>query len=64
MQNTPEKVKNQREKSKFWGKIENTGGKVKILRYFAFSLGKSKKPPIFPPKKRNTEGKLKIQRKK
>ena len=29
-QNTPEKEKNTREKSKFWGKIEKTEEKVKI----------------------------------
>ena len=62
MQNTPEKVKNQREKSKFWGKIENTGGKVKILRYFAFFPGKSKKTPLFPQKIENSGGKVKIPR--
>ena len=60
MQNTPEKVKNQREKSKFWGKFENSGGKVKIPRYFAFFPGKSKKPPLFPQKSQNSGGKLKI----
>ena len=64
MQNTPEKVKNQREKSKFWGKIENSGGKVKIPRYFAFFPGKSKKPPLFPQKTQNSGGKVKIPRKK
>ena len=44
MQNTAEKVKNRREKSKFWGK-------VKIPGYFAFSFGKSKKKLHFSPRK-------------
>ena len=45
-------------------KTQNSGGKVKIPRYFAFFPGKSKKPPLFPQKSQNSGGKVKIPRKK
>ena len=44
MQNTAEKVKNQREKSKFWGKTQNSGGKLKILGEKSKYRRKSKIP--------------------
>ena len=49
---------------KYRGKSEKPEGKLKIPRYFAFSLGKSKKPPLFPQKSQNTEGKVKNRREK